>query len=130
MSFIDLSWRIMGNLHGVNRLPTPWGDVFYVKTQGILTLGDAIFTHRLGWPVFQPLQVKCTEERGENRAWKKRWELFLKEAAPWERSVFCTFQRSQLPSQTMQQKDFQRLKENHAGKENTKNKERRSPRSV
>lgn len=103
-------WSIVGNLQGVNRSPTAWGDVFCVKTLCVLTWGDEIITHRLSWPVFQPLQVKHTEEPGGNRAWKKQWRLCLREAAPLEGSVFCVFQRSQLPSQTMQQKDFQRLR--------------------
>lgn len=64
--------------------------------------------------MFQPLQVKRTEEPGGNRAWRKQRGFCLNEAAPLEGSVSCVFQRSQLPSQTMQQKVVQPLKERNA----------------
>ena len=73
-----------------------------------------IITHRLGWPGFQPLRVKRIEEPGGTRAWRRRWQLCRKEAAPLEGSASCVFQRSWLPTLTRQQKDCQRLKKKNA----------------
>ena len=77
-----------------------------------------IITHMLGWPGFQPLWVKRIEERGGTRPWRRRWQPCLKEVAPLEGNAFCVFQRSQLPTQTRQHKDCQRLKKNAKEKKN------------
>lgn len=96
--------------------------VFCIETQYVLTWSDTVVTHRLSRPVFQPLQVKYIEKWGGNWAWKKQWELCLKEAVPLEESAFCVFQRSQQPSQTVQRKDFQQLKEKNAKRKKIKEK--------